>query len=159
MKKALRISAILALAAFAACNTIVQPQQSNPGDFNVDFTNTDGTPTYFDAANASAYNDGSTYRVIGTASNYANVTVSGIPASASVPYTTSTSQTTGLTVQYHDPSNNRDYTTSSGSGSCTITISQTSPTLTGTFTARLVNRSFDDSVRVVTSATFNAVLK
>src|ERR1041385_3707493 len=158
MKKVLRISAILALAAFAACNTITQPQQSTPGGFNVDFPASDGSVFPFDATNAAAYSDGSNYTVVATA-NSANITLSGIPISSSVPYTVTSTQNSTLKVQYHDPSNNLDYSSSVNGGSCSISISQTSPTLMGTFvTARLINSSAHDTI-TVTSATFNAVLK
>ena len=161
MKKSIRVLVILALAAIVACNPTTQPEQQNPGDFAADFSNTDGTPSFFDATNAKAFVIGSMYTVSGTQSTLsgtADLTVAGIPSSSSVPYTVTSQQSSTLKVSYHDPTNNKDYFSTSGGGSCTVSISQTSQTLLGTFTARLIATGAD-SVRQVTSASFNATIQ
>jgi hypothetical protein len=153
---------ILALAALAACNPITQPEQLNAGAFNADFTNTDGQPVFFTSTNATAHVSGSTYTVDGTqvtSSGTSELNVSGIPMNSSVPYSSSSTDNSDLRVSFHDALSNRDYSGGFNKGSCFVSISQTSPTLQGTFSGTLISRGIPDSIRQVTSASFNATMQ
>jgi hypothetical protein len=79
-----------------------------------------------------------------------------IPVQATLPYTV-TSQTDGLVdVGYWDSEGSgTQYDGNFAQGNCTVTITQISPTLVGTFRARVVCPSIPDSIEL-SNGEFNA---
>lgn len=156
MKKtnALKVAAVLLLAAFAACNPVTEPENLKAGALTANFSNADGSPSFLNSTNAVASTEGSTYTVNATettSQGSSELSVSGIPVQSAVPYTASSSSFPNLKIDYYDGVAQQQYR-----GSCTITITQTSPTLTGTFTGVLSAPGARDSIRQITSASFNA---
>jgi hypothetical protein len=156
--------AILTILLAAGCNTVTPPEQYNPGSFVADFSDIDGVPSYFTATNAKASQGVSDFAVTASTSNSLGtyvIYISNLPVGSVLPYTAASTQTgSTLTVQYHDATNNEDYEGSFNSGSCWVTITQTSPTLQGSFGGKLVSTTrITDSVRNVTSGSFNAIIQ
>ncbi|MDP4198538.1 MAG: hypothetical protein Q8922_00630 [Bacteroidota bacterium] len=148
--------AVLTVAFIAGCNTVTPPQQYNPGSFAADFANADGVPSYFTATNALAVQVGAEYSISATEATHQGtneIDISGIPATVT---TTTSSQSPTLNIRYYDATTNQDFEARSGSGFCSMTVTQTSPTLQGTFTGRLVSSGRADSIRAITSGNFNA---
>ncbi len=147
--------AILAIVFAAGCNTVTQPQQYSPGSFTADLTDGSGVTTYFTSTNAHVVQNATDYSVYSTENSY-ELDVFGIPISSALPYTTTTTDNQNLDVRYHDAANNRDYEANFAGGSVTVTITQTSPTLQGSFRGKLVCQGVQDTVRNLTNGVFNA---
>jgi hypothetical protein len=75
------------------------------------------------------------------------------PIDANVPYTVTGSG--GAEVRYYDALTGKTYDANGAQGNCQITITQTSPTLMGTFSAKAI---FADSSVVLNNGQFNVSL-
>ena len=145
---------IIALAA--GCNgNITQPMQSE-GTRSANFP--DGTE--FLAQSGVTFSlSGSNYVVTATDDDAQGVNFNDeialtVPQEATLPYTVSTPIDPGE-VDYWDNETHVQYYSNQTVGQCTITITQTSPTLIGTFQAVTVSSTPPDTV-VLRSGSFNA---
>jgi hypothetical protein len=158
--RGLLFAAILLVATLSGCSGITNPQsQLNPGALSVDFP--DGTELLVQGGTVfSTAADGSTFNVFATSnvsgSNVGDEMTLVIPVQATLPYTV-TSQTDGLVdVGYWDSEGSgTQYDGNFAQGNCTVTITQISPTLVGTFRARVVCPSIPDSIEL-SNGEFNA---
>ena len=140
-------AALFLLVVAAACNNVTQPQQLNPGSFSADMQDALGTPIYFTSTTAVAIS-APDYEV------HVTDPATGNEFSLTGLQTGTVTSAQGAKVIYYDNKNGQYYY--SDFGNCAITISSTTPTLEGSFTARLVCTAAIDSIRQVTSGSFNA---
>jgi hypothetical protein len=123
----------------------------NPGSLAVDFPN----GSEFLSTGATVVDQSSAYIVSATqniqGAQQDEIYLS-IPENATLPYTVQ-AQPDGAVVQYYDVFSNNTYEANPSQGSCSITVTQISPTLEGTFTARVI---CNDTVIVLSNGAFNA---
>ncbi|SRR5581483_421751 len=157
--KACLVGLFLCLAILSnGCNgNITNPYTPlNPGSLTADYP--DGTE--FISSEGHVANDGTDYVVTATQD------VSGapadeitmqipIPANSTVPFTVSSLPDDAI-VTYYDAVTGITYEANSTQGSCTITVTQISPTFQGTFSARTTCSTTLDSVRTLQNGAFNA---
>jgi hypothetical protein len=145
--------ALLVIVSITGCNSnITNPQSSlNPGGFSVDFPN--GSEFLSSGAKvadqSSAYIITATQDVQGAPQDEMYLSIPENPNGA--PYTVQASD--GAIVQYYDISSNSTYEANAAQGSCTINVTQISPTFQGTFTAATV---CNDTVLKLINGSFNA---
>ena len=155
MKKNRKILfAAIAIAALAAgCNGgVTSPNQSlNPGALIADFP--DGTG--YNSASAHVVDESSDYAITSTQDVVGNADEISltIPKGVSLPYTVNA---TGLTrVTFFASTTSRQFEANAAQGSCSITVTQVSPTVEGYFSATVICTSPSDS-RVLSGGQFNA---
>ncbi len=121
----------------------------NPGALAVDFP--DGSE--FLSSNATVADNSSAYIISSTQIQglSQDEMYLSIPENANVPYTVQ-AQPDGAIVQYYS-GNGTTYEANSAQGSCSITVTQISPTFEGTFSARVI---CNDTVIVLSNGAFNA---
>ncbi len=121
----------------------------NPGSLAVDFPN----GSEFLSTTATVSDQSSAY-IISALENVQGVSDEiylTIPENATVPYTVQ--QSDNAMVQYYDAFSNNEYEANSAQGSCSITVTQISPTFEGTFSAHVV---CNDTVIALSNGAFNA---
>lgn len=156
---------IVALIAISSgCNGgITNPQQQlNAGALSVDFP--DGTELLVQSGTFySISSDGSSYIVTATDNlsdvNEGDEITLTIPIETNLPYTVNSTSDAAAQVTYYDNDVNGEtpiqYYGNSSLGSCSITITQTSPTLMGYFSAQEVASNSPDNI-TLTNGAFNA---
>ncbi len=154
----LAIVAIAVLAMNSGCNGgITNPMtQLDPGALSVDFP--DGSELLVQSGTIYSIN-GSNYIVtaisnVSGANDGDEITLT-VPIDTTVPYTVSSESNGAVDVTYNDNETQANYEGKMGQGNCTITITQTSPTLIGNFSAEEVGTSTSDTIEL-TNGQFNA---
>ena len=157
------LAAIALIAIGSGCNGgITNPQQQlNAGALSVDFP--DGTELLVQSGTIySISSDGSNYIITATDNltdaNAGDEITLTVPIETSVPYTVSAPTDGTAEVTYYDNANSESplqFYGNSGQGSCSITITQTSPTLMGYFSALEVATNPADTISL-TNGAFNA---
>jgi hypothetical protein len=145
-KKVRQLGALVLLTAFiGGCGGVTQPQSSelNPGVLIADFENNHA----FNSSSATAKQDGTGSKIQITATDLSEEIVLTFPNSLGT-FTAADNHVTSVSWN--------QYLADSSTGSCHIRITQLSPTVKGTFTANTIDASISDSVRVITSGSFNA---
>ena len=140
----------LVVFVIAGCNTVTQPQSSelNPGSLIADF----GDGTAYNSTSATAVLSGSQIQV--TAQSQGQVMVLTFPNAVG-----SYGQPPDpITVGYNNSLGDQ-YLAKDNVGRCFITITQLSPTVKGTFSARTVDPNIIDSVQSFTGGSFNATIQ
>ncbi|MFI5202227.1 MAG: DUF6252 family protein [Candidatus Kapaibacterium sp.] len=133
-------------------------QQLNAGALSVDFP--DGTELLVQSGTTySISSDGSSYIITASdnlidANRGDEVTLT-VPIETSVPYTVSAPPNAAEVTYYDNTENPAQFYGNLGQGSCSITITQTSPTLMGNFSALEVAASPADTISL-TNGAFNA---
>ena len=156
------IAALLLLLFIGGCaTTIVDPGATplNAGELLAE-TTVEGT---FDAADAKAIDSVTYYSVLATVtfkSGQRNINLI-IPKQASVPYTVDVATSSIATIAYCVSPDNvscMQFFAKAGTGSGSITITQLTPTLKGSFNGTLVllPKIGNDTIRTVSSGEFNA---
>jgi hypothetical protein len=155
------LGAIVLIAIGSGCNGgITNPQQQlNAGALSTDFP--DGTELLVQSGTTySISSDGSNYIITATDNlsdaNAGDEITLTVPIEANVPYTVSAPTDGAAQVTYYDNSESpAQYFGNSSQGSCSITITQTSPTLMGYFSALEVAPNPPDTIPL-TNGAFNA---
>ena len=153
------LASIAMLLVLSSCNgNITNPMAPlNPGSLTADIQQ-DGTS--FISSNATVDNSQSGFYSIVAVQDQgvgpANEVHIRVPAEVSVPYTISAPPDNSADFIYYDVNRNLNYEANADQGSFTITITQTSPTLEGSFSAQTVCNSVADSVRTLVNGVFNA---
>jgi hypothetical protein len=149
--------AALAIAALTSgCNGgVTGPMQSlNPGALIADFPDGSG----YNSASAHVENQSSGFYIhsIQDVSGPADEITLTIPTplNANVPYTV-TASSDGAVVTYLESTTSRQFEANAAQGSCSITVTQVSPTVEGYFNATVICTSPSDS-RVLSGGQFNA---
>jgi hypothetical protein len=150
-------AAIAILAFVSGCNGgVTNPmEQLNNGVLIADFPNGTG----YNSAGAHVVNQSSSYYisstqdVSGQPADEINMTIP-IPLNFNLPYTVTASD--GVDIVYLDALTNNNYEANAAQGSCSVTITQVSPTVEGYFTATAICSSISDNTRVLTGGQFNA---
>ncbi len=144
--------AIAAIVIVSGCNgNITNPMESlNPGALAVDFP--DGSE--FLSSSAKVTDQSNVYTISATRDaplpqDEMYITIPENPNGA--PYTVQASD--GVIVQYYNNTTGTTYEANSAQGSCTVTVTQISPTFEGSFTATTV---CNDTVLKLSSGSFNA---
>lgn len=160
----LGIIVLLVSALNAGCNAgITNPQtQLNAGALSVDFP--DGTELLVQSGTFySISSDGLNYIVTATDNlsdaNAGDEVTLTIPVETSLPYTVNSTSDAAAQVTFYDNGNNGEtanqFFGNSSQGSCSVTITQTSPTLMGYFSAQEVASNPPDNISL-TNGAFNA---
>ena len=154
MHTKLRVIVAIGVVILASgCNNSTNPITTlNPGALSA--TLQDGSE--FISSTAKVTNNSSDYVIYATEDaglpqNEIHVTV---PNDATLPFTVDA--TNGGDVLYYDVVSNNSYEANNAQGSCSITVTQLSPTFEGTFYARTICTTTSDSVRTLSNGEFNA---
>ena len=150
-----------ALLFVSGCNgNVTNPTAPlNPGALTCDVPDGQQDGTVFISSGATVTDQSDVYSVVATQDQGvgpANEIHLRIPKNSSVPYTVSAPPDNNADIIYYDFRNNLNYDGNAAQGSVTITITQISPTLEGSFSARTVCSGITDSVRTLTNGVFNA---
>lgn len=153
------MGAITIVALASGCNgTITQPMQ-NEGTMSAYFSdNTEflaQTGTTFSVQNGTSYFVYAQDNVTNDQTNNGDEVTLLIPIESSVPYTVAGPPDNTADVGYHDYETNEQYDGNSAVGFCSITVTQTSPTLVGSFQSVTIS-TLGDTV-ALSSGSFNAV--
>jgi hypothetical protein len=152
------LTAIALIAIGSGCNGGITNPQQNAGTLSVDFP--DQTELLVESGTTySISGDGSSYIVTATSNvpgvNDGDEVTLTVPIEALVPYTVTAPQDGIAQVTYYDYETNAQYYGQLGEGGCSITITQTSPTLVGSFNALVVCPSIPDTI-ALRNGLFNA---
>jgi predicted small lipoprotein YifL len=157
--KIFRWLVLIAPLTLASCNQL-GPVLPPAGVNTLQASVTEG---FFSAADARAKDQGTYYAILGTQSYQSgqrsiNIVV---PKQTTVPYTITVNTDAVAVISYYVSADNvssKQYLTQKGQGSGTITITQITPTVIGSFsgTLSLKPASGTDTVRTVTGGSFNA---
>ena len=145
----------ITLLASGCAGNVTQPMQ-NQGTLSVNF----GDGTEFLAQSGTVYTIQNNEYIVTAQDNVVSDLNNGdaltltIPINASVPYSVTAPPDPTADVYYVDYENNEQYDGNSNRGECSITVTQTSPSLVGTFQSVIIG-SLGDTI-VLSNGSFNA---
>jgi hypothetical protein len=149
-KKLFAAIVIIAFASGCGGGVTTPMYQLNVGAMIADFPNGAG----FNSSMAQAETQGTNYVIYATQNvggQPADEITLSVPISADLPYTVTGSG--GSDIIYRDALTGKDYEANGAQGNCQITITQTSPSIEGTFSATAICA---DSSVVLNNGQFNA---